>query len=262
MDASEYSTDEGKRKREEEDIVFRKTKKTPRTPTKDNKPEMEQMIEMLKNVAADVKEIKDEQRKNSQDMAILKKELKELKEQQKEQMEEMEKVKEVNRNAAAEVKELKRELINANERIGKLEGEKRKKNVVVYGLKIDTNDRVMLKEELKKFLTEKVGVNVKINNAIKLQEKICLIELGSIEDKINVMKNKYKLRNNQTDRIYINNDMTKNERDIQGIIRQIAKEERGKGKRVKILYQKLMVNEKLWIWNRERGKLVSGDPKN
>ncbi|KAK9680436.1 hypothetical protein QE152_g39092 [Popillia japonica] len=48
---------------------------------------MEQMIEMLKNVAADVKEIKDEQRKNSEDMAILKKELKELKEQQKEQME-------------------------------------------------------------------------------------------------------------------------------------------------------------------------------
>ncbi|KAI4458826.1 endonuclease/exonuclease/phosphatase superfamily [Holotrichia oblita] len=44
------------------------------------------------------------------------------------------------------------------------------------------------------------------------------------------MRNKDKLKNRRGDNIYINDDMTKQQREIQGIIRKTAREEMNKGK--------------------------------
>ncbi|KAK9679278.1 hypothetical protein QE152_g40149 [Popillia japonica] len=62
------------------------------------------------------------------------------------------------------------------------------------------------------------------------------------------MQNKAKLREYREGRIYINDDMTKEEREIQGRIRRKAKEERTKGKKVKIRFQKLIVEGEQWSW--------------
>ncbi|KAI4465408.1 atp synthase mitochondrial f1 complex assembly factor 2/atp12 protein mitochondrial precursor [Holotrichia oblita] len=56
-----------------------------------------------------------------------------------------------------------------------------------------------------------------------------------------VMKNKSKLRNKLDNKVFINDDLTREERDIQRIIRQKAKEEKSKGKQVKIGYAKLVI---------------------
>ena len=46
-----------------------------------------------------------------------------------------------------------------------------------------------------------------------------------------------------------NADLTKKEIKIQSKIREIAKEERNKGNRIKIGYKKLTINGKEWKWD-------------
>uniref|UniRef100_A0A6P7GQB1 Uncharacterized protein LOC114345469 n=1 Tax=Diabrotica virgifera virgifera TaxID=50390 RepID=A0A6P7GQB1_DIAVI len=99
-----------------------------------------------------------------------------------------------------------------------------------------------------------MGIEVKINEARKLGDKIYLVELDSKYEKMKIMKNTYKLKE-LPNRIYINDDLTKREREIQSKIRATAKEEKIKGKIAKVGYQKLILDNEVWKWNREREKL-------
>lgn len=67
------------------------------------------------------------------------------------------------------------------------------------------------------------------------ERKIILTGLDSWETKQEVMKNKSKLKGSS---IYIDNDLTRKERDIQGNLVEIAKEEVKKGNRVRIGFRK------------------------
>lgn len=69
------------------------------------------------------------------------------------------------------------------------------------------------------------------------------------------MRNKKKLRNIRGEKIYINNDQTKQERDIDKQIRKRAEEEKKQGKSVKSRYQKLIIDDKEWKWNKLKGRL-------
>ena len=55
------------------------------------------------------------------------------------------------------------------------------------------------------------------------------------------MKNKSKLHGEDR---FIDNDMTKTEREIQKALRSRAKEEREKGNTAKVGYQKILINKK------------------
>ena len=67
--------------------------------------------------------------------------------------------------------------------------------------------------------------------------------------------NKCKLKELKEQRIYINNDMSKVEREIQAVIRKKAKEQKEKGMQVKIGFQKMVVNGVLWRWSKEGNTL-------
>ena len=71
------------------------------------------------------------------------------------------------------------------------------------------------------------------------------VELRCLEDKIAIMKNKNKLQG--TD-IYIDDDLTKQEREIQRTLRMRAREEREKGNEARVGYQKLMINNNWVNW--------------
>ena len=71
------------------------------------------------------------------------------------------------------------------------------------------------------------------------------VELNTLDDKINVMKNKSKLMGQDC---FIDSDMTKRERDIQQLLRKRAREEREKGNTVKVGYQKIMINNQWVKW--------------
>lgn len=68
------------------------------------------------------------------------------------------------------------------------------------------------------------------------------VELNSLEDKIKIMKNKNKLKGQDR---YINDDLTRQEREIQNDLRKGAREEKEKGNEVKGSYQKLLINN--WV---------------
>jgi hypothetical protein len=56
------------------------------------------------------------------------------------------------------------------------------------------------------------------------------------------MLNKSKLKERKDDRMYTADDLTKEERETQKKLRELAREERDRGKRVKIGYRKIQIN--------------------
>jgi hypothetical protein len=79
-------------------------------------------------------------------------------------------------------------------------------------------------------------------------------------EKEKVMKQKGKLREKkETEKIFIDNDLTKQEREIQKKLRTIGKEERRQGKEVNVRYRKIITIEGVqWRWNEERERLEVG----
>lgn len=82
------------------------------------------------------------------------------------------------------------------------------------------------------------------------------------KDKEKTMKNKSQLKNIKNARIYINNDLTKEEREKQKKIRQRAQQEKANGKTVKMGYNKLIIDGVEWKWNREKEDLEKSGTKN
>lgn len=265
MDSDDYTTDEAKRKRDDEDEAFKKSKKIFRTPKK-GEDQMENMIEkimkMIKELSSDVKVIKEEQHKHTKDMNLLRQEIKDLRVEQGKYREEIKDLKVLNDKTIKEVHDLKKELNKANERIEKMEREKRRRNISLQGLHVNANNQIKLRETMEKFMEEKLDLKVHVNTAKKVGENIFIIEMNSEEDKYNVMKNKSKLKNIRGEKVYINDDMTKPEREIQKIVRIKAKEEREKGKKVKEGFQKLIIDGTTWKWNNEKKQLDEITHKN
>lgn len=130
------------------------------------------------------------------------------------------------------------------------------------GIKIDTEDKKVLKQAVENMFENNLQVKVQIKAAHRLGEKICLIEMEKEEEKEKIMKSKHKLKDINDEKIYINNDMTKKEREKSKEIRKIAKNERDKGKNVKIGYNKINVDGKEWKWNKDTERLEPPNPKN
>lgn len=243
-----YSTDEKRRKKNTGDLaeIFTRSKKMMRTPERPSgkvDDKLDKILVMLQALTQEVQELKMEQM--------------ELKE-------EFRKMKKENESIKRENAELNREFKLINEKLDALEREKRRNNVVVHGLKMDSKDQNILKEEMEQFIKKELNIDTDIKSAKNIGNKICLIEFNSTTEKEKVMKNKSKLKNRKDARVYINDDMTKAEREIQGVIRKTAKEEINKGNNIKIGFLKLIVNNEVWKWDKEKGLLekVKNKPKN
>lgn len=145
-------------------------------------------------------------------------------------------------------------------RIEKLEWEReksdrgrRRNNIVIRGEnKWDGNK---MEQQVVEFVKENLKVEVKVRKAFKIQdrEKKCTIiaEIESWEEKREVMIRKKELRTG----IFIDNDLTRKEREMQKQLKDIAKEEKEKGNNVKINYGKIYVKDKWLRWNEREGRL-------
>lgn len=238
MDSDEdYSTDDNTRKREQgEEHMANQCRKTTRTPNKGqqkSEDKLDKLIDMMQSLSAEVQQMRKEQKEYSKEIKALQKENNSLKQE--------------NDNIKKTIKVL-------NARMENWEREKKQNNVVIAGMDADTNDQRILKEAVTSLFRENLDIEVSIHSATRLGHKTCLVSLENKNDKIKVMENKSKLRN-MKDKIYINNDLTVVERNIQRNIRQRAEDEKKNGKRVTIGYQKLVIDGKQWKWNEESGRL-------
>uniref|UniRef100_A0A6P7G7N1 Uncharacterized protein LOC114338714 n=1 Tax=Diabrotica virgifera virgifera TaxID=50390 RepID=A0A6P7G7N1_DIAVI len=243
--SSDELTDEGKRRREEgeddESDPFKRSRRVERSPEKTGADrKIDRVMKLLEDLASDVKDIKREQ-------GIYAEEIRALREENKKIMKENEEIKKENEQA-------KRDVRNLTSRVEYLEKESKKDNVVITGVKIDTQDSDILKEVMENLIEKTMNIKVDIKTAVKLGEEKCLLHLETA-DKRKVMQNKKKLRDFKEERIYINDDLTVAEMEMKSELRKKAQEARSEGKAVKLGFRKLIIEGKTWRWNRKGGKL-------
>nr|CAH7761053.1 unnamed protein product [Callosobruchus chinensis] len=127
---------------------------------------------------------------------------------------------------------------------------KRKNNVVISGLKIDSSQNEIMCEDVKRFLEEQVKVKVIIPRVMKINEHMHVAEIDSFEKKLEIMKYKGKVDSlKQNKNIYICSDLTKKERQIQKCLRDQAIQERNKGKVSFQTTWKIQNEWRLATWN-------------
>lgn len=147
--------------------------------------------------------------------------------------------------------EWRKEKEDLQERVEKLEWEKerrdreeKRKNIIIRGYNFEEKE---LKGEVENFLTVKLNVETKVRSAQRLNtrrggsgNKIILVKLEEWEDKRKIMEKKKELNRG----IYIEDDLTWKEREVQKRLRELAWEHKKNGKSAKAGYFKLCVEGK------------------
>lgn len=229
-------------------LVARRNKKTIRPPqqrrteeegkikikNQGQQEEMEELKGMMRQLMGDMGRKMDE----------LKTELRELRERMEEGQREWE----------AERKQLTQRIEALEDKVEREEKEKRRNNIVVKGVVSQAGKE---KEMIKEFLGRQISVEVEIVQAHKINREgrpgMILATVESFEKKLEIMKAKRTLRG--TD-VYIDDDMTVEERNVQREIRKIAKEQKAKGKVVKIGYRKIIIGGEEFRWNSKEKEVV------
>lgn len=153
-----------------------------------------------------------------------------------------------------EINEMKKDLEKTME---KQEQFQKKNNIIIHGIQVSDRNT---KEETEQFLKTELGFNGKIITARKIgygNNKI-LPKFNTYEEKLEIMMNKRKLGQIP---IYINNDETRKEQEIQRKLRNIAKEKISEGKTAQVSYRKIRIEGKQYTWNEDTKGLTEIDKK-
>lgn len=240
FEGDESSTDDGKRKRDgKEETPFAKSKKLSRSPLKKSTSEKE----IKKNERDELKELV---------MQVMS-ELREMKKGQKEMSEKLEVFTSEITNLREENSELRSRLKKMEETVERNERFLKKNNVIVKGIKLNSNIK-----ETEKFFKEKLGADIKVKSvqswaSADKQKDISVVQVNSWDEKESLMKNKYKLKGSQ---IYVDRDLTKCESEIQKKLRDRAKLEREKGHSANVGYQKIFINGICWTWSMDKNDVI------
>ncbi|KAK4880921.1 hypothetical protein RN001_004240 [Aquatica leii] len=173
------------------------------------------------------------------------KKLEEYNKEVKEMKEELRKLNEVWKRKFEEMEKKYRKLDARLEKIerswGKTEKEKRRTNIIIRGMEVK-NGKKEQKEQVENWIKKNLNIEKTVVETRKLAERVMLVRMGTFEDKLDVLKQKKRLRGTS---IYLDDDMTRREIDIQKKIRYEASKMKGEGKRVKIGFLKVWVEENL-----------------
>lgn len=111
------------------------------------------------------------------------------------------------------------------------EREDGKSNIIIKGLAVNETEE-KLRTKIKDFIKEKVKINVEVKYARKIEVRnMILTRIETYKQKIKIMENKKVLGKEE---IYIENDRTKKEREIQRKILKVARAEKAKNKETEI----------------------------
>lgn len=148
--------------------------------------------------------------------------------------------------------------------------EERRNNIVIKGMRIERGEHCK-GDVLKGHVTRMLKENLKLEHKdykvefCRWSGKIIIVKLGSEEEKKDVMRRKNKLKGGQ---IFIENDLSWEERQTQSRINKWAKNERSKGLDIKIGIGKVRINGVWKFWGevekdlREEVSKEIGDEEN
>ena len=277
-----FKRGEKRKERLEEDVgvgegeIFKRSSMMERSPVRQEEGGLK---EMLREVRDGFRDIKSEMR-----------EIKEGREEMREWMEEMRKrvdglekrVEEIEKGRGGAEKEEggrgkdkgegieqveireKGEMKELEERMRRLEleGEKRrreerKRNIIIKGVRVKKEGMEGLRREVEE-IVEATGAKAEIEGMRRMGSKdkegreMIWVRFASVGGKIDVMKGKAKLRER---REWIVDDLTEKERRVEWWIRKEAEKNRREGKKVRVGYMKIWIEDKLWIWDEMRDEL-------
>uniref|UniRef100_A0A6P7H8S3 Uncharacterized protein LOC114348691 n=1 Tax=Diabrotica virgifera virgifera TaxID=50390 RepID=A0A6P7H8S3_DIAVI len=185
MSSDDYPDDQNKKRPAENFDILQNSKKTHRTPTNISDEKLEKILYLMQEMKAEIKD-----------------EMKLIREDQKSYAMEMKKLKEENEELRKENEDIKAELTQIKQNMEWIDKEKRKNNIVLSGLNIDTRNQAGLKIATENFLQTNLQLEIHIRTVIKIGESHYLIQLYHGEDKQTVMENKYKLKNIEIKKSY------------------------------------------------------------
>jgi len=58
-------------------------------------------------------------------------------------------------------------------------------------------------------------------------------------------------------KIYIDNDLTQEEREMQRKLREVARGEKANGRRIRVRYRRIEIEGQMYIWNEEENIIVN-----
>lgn len=240
--SSSTSIEDTKRKREGEDIETEKVKKSKKQTERQLKKEkeiqtMEEVMVTMKQIMTEIKAIRDENKEYREEIKELRKENEQLRMEMKLIHEKTEK------------------LDSIEWKMEKIERKQRKNNIAITGLQIHNRKDEDIKGYVEQFIKNELKVEACIKTAYAANNGIVIAEVENFDKKMEIMENKGKLHNIRNQRVYINNDYTKKESEIQRVIRNKAKEEVANGNKVKIGYQKITINGITWRWDEKMKNL-------
>jgi len=222
--------------------------------------EMEKIEEIMRKQKEDIiREMKTMLITQREEMVKeLKKELREEVriEVKKEMKKEIERVREEEKNARkrleGEIEKMRKIIEDSEKRRRDQESRERRLNIVVRGEKIEGGKVI----DAVRSVWERMGMKdkgIKVKEAFKLKSReddsLILVKLYSMDEKRMIMENKFKLKGTN---VFVDDDMTKSERDRQRAMRMWAKIERAKGMNVKIGFGRAWMNGREYVWNDER----------
>lgn len=151
-----------------------------------------------------------------------------------------------------------REVEKLRKWVGEKERRERRNNIVIKGVDLDKVRKDMKEggkdewlEWVKKFIHEKTGHSGGVESC-RISGKVIIVTLESEEIKRDIMRNKYKLKGEQ---FFIENDLTWEERKIQGRISKWAKVRREKGDDIKVAIGKVRIKGKWIFWEELERKM-------
>ncbi|KAK4875483.1 hypothetical protein RN001_011905 [Aquatica leii] len=204
-DSDDYSTDDMRKRRRSEirDEIFDKSRKTQRSPNKTQSDDgkLDLLVKMVQGLTEDVKLVRIQQEQYNVEMLKI--------------QEENAKLRKENDNIKKENQEIKKELTEIRRNFEVIDKENRKNNIVIQGMKIRTNETGTIIPQVEKFIEDYLEVEAKVKDAITLGTNVCLVKLENGKDKEKIMFNKTKLGKIPTEKIYINDDLIKKEREKQ-----------------------------------------------
>jgi predicted RNase H-like nuclease (RuvC/YqgF family) len=177
---------------------------------------MEDLKNIIQKLTEEVKEIRKENHKYHEILGKLAEENKEIK---------------------RENNEMKNKMQYMEDKLEQMERHQKKNSIVIFGMELKKEKNETPEKKLEKWIKNNREINVEIESVYKINNKMYVGEVSKYEKKIEIMKKKSCLRETENKRIFITNDLTKKERDIQG------------WNKVRIGYKKLTINEKIWTWN-------------
>lgn len=89
---------------------------------------------------------------------------------------------------------------------------------------------------------------------VKDQESVTVVQIGEWEKKREIMAKKRNLKK----LIYIEDDLTREEREVQRKLRVRAGEKTEKRKKARVGYRKIQIEDKWYRWNERKGELEDG----